>query len=169
MATFLGGGCNNPGHICQCWQRSGVHACVCTWWGCHWSLRKLNLPRSDRGRWIQLVHRGRGGGGWKEPDLISFETAIGANTQPNLGVSIQSQLVWLYYMQGIYFGQFVGIFVLFFILLSFFHFWSVWLSRASAGAAGCNFLGKQRNGTGEFPQLTCPLRFFLAAGAQIKL
>lgn len=51
-------------------------------------------------------------------------------TQPKLGVSLQSQLVWLYST-----GIFLPV--------------RVWTTKPSAGADGYNFLAKQK-GTGEF-------------------
>lgn len=73
--------------------------------------QRLNLPRSDGNRWIQLGQRGRGGGLiGKNRTGFQFSQRSGANTQPKSGVSIQSQLVWLYHMQDIYFRQFVSIF-----------------------------------------------------------
>lgn len=117
-------------------------------------------------------------GGWwwfgKNQTWFQFRQRSGANTQPKSGVSIQSQLVWLYHMQDIYFKQFVCIFLLSFCQLSllfsfnvlFLFFVTIWLSWALAGAAGCNFLGKQRNGTGEFSQYTYSLPFSLSSGSR---
>ena len=139
-------GGNSPGHIYQCWQRSGMCVCVCVCVrerGDSLIPQRLNLPRSDGNRWIQLGQRGSGGGVvGKNQTWFQFRQRSGANTQPKSGVSIQSQLVWLYHMQDIYFRQFVGIFCFLFvdclICFPFFfkNFWTVWLSRAWAGAAG---------------------------------
>lgn len=101
-------------------------------------------------------------GSWKEPDLISVQTEIGGeNAQPKSGVSIGSQLVWLYRMQVIYLRQLDSSIYLFFNLLvkrlrcvSFtpllFFCMFLKLGLEQVLQAVTNFLGKQRNGTGEF-------------------
>lgn len=111
--------------MCVC-----VCVSVCTWGQCHRSLIGLNLPKSDRGRWIQLGRRGWGLYGWwwsggvgKNQTWFQFRQRSGVKThaQPKSGVSIQSQLVWLYHMQDIYFRSFVGIFT-FYLNFSFVFF-----------------------------------------------
>lgn len=78
-----------------------------------------------------------------------------ASAQPKSGVSIQSQLVWLYRTQDIYFKTFVSIFRLFFSAYFFLTYLFVifepfYCVGPWAGATGRPFLVKQRKGTGEF-------------------
>lgn len=44
-----------------------------------------------------------GGGGRTDPDLVSDQAEIGRKHTTQIRVSVQSQLVWLYDMQDIYF------------------------------------------------------------------
>lgn len=108
-------------------------------------------------------------GCWSEADPISVQTDIRGRTHnPNQGVLIQSQLVWLYRTQDIYFRAFVSIFRFYFQSFSFFYqfpllfviFEQFCRVGPWAGATGRSFLVKQRKGTGEFLHCTLLPSFF---------
>lgn len=116
---------------------------------------------------------GQWGGGVVRPGFSS-DRDRGANAT-QIGVSIQSQLVWLYHMQDIDFRQIHVSFVLLWVnspfsLSSFFFLpLNCLISWSLVGAAGGNFLGKQRNSTGEFSQRTDPLPFFsISSGSHLS-
>lgn len=66
---------------------------------------------------VAMVRRGC----WSEAHSVLVETGIRGRTHnPNQGVPIQSQLVWLYHTQDIYFRAFVIIFRIYFQTYLFF-------------------------------------------------
>lgn len=125
-------------------------------WGWHWSLGRLNLLKTDRNRWVLLGQLG-GGGGRTEPDLVSVQAEIGGKHTTQIRVSVQSQLVWLYYMQDIYFKLILVWFFLklflFLVCFSLFYF-IIFKSFDWAGPQlvqqGVTSWGSRNKGTGEF-------------------
>lgn len=97
---------------------------------------QLNLLQSDRNRCTSacqtLVQRDHASHGLtiKGAKPRSSQKRRGGKRSPNWGVSLQSQLVWLYST-----GIFLPV--------------RIWTTKPSAGADGYNFLEKQK-GTGEF-------------------
>lgn len=149
---------NNPG--CTVYVTAdkdwGVCACVCGGWGCHWSHLGLNLPRIDRGRWIQ-PGPGWGRGCRMERTIPCSDTDRhrGATHNPNRGFYSKPAGLALSYAGHLFNIVSCHFIVLFQVSLVFsFPFFKKKFSLlwAPAGAAGRNFLAKQRNGTGEFSQ-----------------